>query len=82
MNEVQASTKPFPNLGAAAWIDAYQEEILTTKDEATIEAYTRILEKFAVWLSLRASQLRPVPSPGDDAHRHRGLSRDAAQFQL
>ena len=52
MNEVQASTKPFPNQGAAAWIDAYQEEILTTKDEATIEAYTRILEKFAVWLSL------------------------------
>ena len=53
MDEAQASTKPFPNQGAAAWIDAYQEEILTTKDEATIEAYTRILEKFAEWLSLR-----------------------------
>ena len=53
MDEVQASTKPFPNQGVAAWIDAYQEEILTTKDEATIEAYTRVLEKFAEWLSLR-----------------------------
>ena len=82
MDEVQVSTESFPNQGAAAWIDAYQEEILTAKDEATIEAYTRILEKFAEWLSLRASQLRPVPSPGDDAQRHRGLSRYAAQFQL
>ncbi len=53
MDEAQASTKPFPNQGDAAWIDAYQEEILITKDEATIEAYTRILEKFAEWLSLR-----------------------------
>ncbi len=80
MDEAQASTKPFPERRAAAWIDAYQEEILTTKDEAMIEAYTRILERFAEWLSFRASQLRPVPSAGDDAHRHRGLSRDAAQF--
>jgi integrase len=62
MDEVQVSTESFPNQGAAAWIDAYQEEILTTKDEATIEAYARILEKFAAWLSLRpgnSGQFRP-----------------------
>src|SRR5258708_21667984 len=36
--------------------------MLTAKDEATIEAYTRILEKFAEWLSLRpgnAGQFSP-----------------------
>ena len=53
MDEVQAQITPFPSQGAAAWIDTYQEEMLTAKDEATIEAYTRILEKFAEWLSLR-----------------------------
>src|SRR5258708_37857869 len=53
MDEVQAPITPFPGQGATDWIDAYQEEMLTAKDEATIEAYTRILEKFAEWLSLR-----------------------------
>jgi len=53
MDEVQTAITPFPSQGAAVWIDAYQEEMLTAKDEATIEAYTRILEKFAEWLSLR-----------------------------
>jgi len=82
MDEVPANRQSFPGQGAGAWIDAYQEKMLESRDEATIEAYTRVLEKFAEWLSLRASQLWPVPPPGDDAHRHRVLSRDAAQFEL
>src|SRR6266852_6459816 len=53
MDDVQAQITPFPERRATAWIDTYQEEMLTAKDEATIEAYTRILEKFAEWLSLR-----------------------------
>jgi len=53
MDEVRAPITPFPERRATAWIDTYREEMLTAKDEATIETYTRILEKFAAWLSLR-----------------------------
>jgi site-specific recombinase XerD len=53
MNEAQTSLIPFPERRAAVWIDAYQEEMLQARDEATIEAYTRILEKFTEWLSFR-----------------------------
>ncbi len=53
MDEVPANRQPFPGQGAGAWIDACQEEMLESRDEATIEAYTRILGKFAEWLSLR-----------------------------
>jgi site-specific recombinase XerD len=44
---------PFPEQGAESWIHTYRGELLQARDEATIEAYTRILEKFAAWLSLR-----------------------------
>jgi site-specific recombinase XerD len=44
---------PFFSQDAGIWIAVYAEEVLATKDEATIEAYIRILEKFAGWLSLR-----------------------------
>jgi len=50
---VQTSLTRFPSQGAVAWIGAYQEEMLTAKNKATLEAYTRILEKFAEWLALR-----------------------------
>ena len=53
MDEVPANRQPFPGQGAGAWIDAYQEEMLQARDEATIETYTRILEKFTAWLALR-----------------------------
>ena len=62
MNEAQTSLIPFPERRAAAWIAAYQEDMLQTRDGATIEAYTRVLEKFAEWLSLRpgnSGQFRP-----------------------
>ena len=68
---MQASTKPFPNQGTAAWIGAYQEEMLTAKNKATIEAYTRILEKFAEWLALR---------PGTSGQFHpRSMTRTAIE---
>jgi hypothetical protein len=47
MDEAQTSLTFSPGQRAAIWIDAYQEEMLEARDEATIEAYTRILEKFA-----------------------------------
>ncbi len=53
MDTVPAEIQPFFSQEASIWIAVYAEEVLATKDEATIEAYTRILEKFAEWLSLR-----------------------------
>jgi len=53
MNEAQTSLTFSPERQAVGWIAVYQEEMLDTRDEATIEAYTRILEKFTEWLSLR-----------------------------
>jgi hypothetical protein len=38
---------------AGAWITAYTLDVLAAKDGATIEAYTRTLKRFAVWLSAR-----------------------------
>ena len=62
MDEVPANRQPFPGQGSAAWIDAYQEEMLQARDEATIETYTRVLEKFTARLALRpgnSGQFRP-----------------------
>ncbi len=62
MDEVPANIQPFPGQGSAAWIDTYQEEMLQARDEATIETYTRVLEKFTAWLALRpgnSGQFRP-----------------------
>jgi len=53
MDTVPANVQPFPGQGADVWIEAYKEEVLAAKDEATIEAYIRILEKFAAWLTIR-----------------------------
>ncbi|HLZ60752.1 MAG TPA: tyrosine-type recombinase/integrase [Ktedonosporobacter sp.] len=41
---------------ASAWIIAYMQEVLASRDEATKEAYTRILSRFAGWLSERPGQ--------------------------
>ena len=71
MDEVQTSLTPFPSQEAVAWIGAYQEEMLTAKNKATIEAYTRILEKFAEWLALR---------PGTSGQFHpRSMTRTAIE---
>lgn len=40
----------FPQPEAAAWIDAYQHAWLSQKDEATIDAYRRILQQFVAWV--------------------------------
>ena len=53
MNETSAMIRPFPGEIAETRIVAYTEEMLAARDEATIEAYTCILEKFANWLALR-----------------------------
>ena len=73
MNEISAQTQHLPGEIAETWIAAYTEEMLEAREEATIEAYTRVLEKFACWLS-PPWQLRPIPSAGHHPHSYRGLS--------
>src|SRR5258708_21825533 len=74
MDEVPANRQPFPGQGAGAWIDAYHEKMLESRDEATIETYTRVLEKFAEWLSLR---------PGNSGQfLHQAMTRTAIECFL
>jgi hypothetical protein len=50
---VFARISPFPGQDADAWIAAYRDEVLQSKDAATIDAYCRILTKFTNWLAQR-----------------------------
>ena len=44
---------PFPPLGNQEWIEDYQQACLTKLDEATIDAYLRILRQFTEWVAKR-----------------------------
>lgn len=43
----------FPELGAEQWITDYQQACLSKRDEATIDAYVRILRQFTEWVAKR-----------------------------
>ena len=49
---------PFPQLGAQEWIESYQQACLTKLDEATVDAYTRILRQFTAWVATRPGHHR------------------------
>lgn len=51
--EPLANMTPFPGQDAEIWITAYTQEALEHRDQRTIEAYTRILKRFADWLALK-----------------------------
>src|SRR5258708_857234 len=49
-------TKPsnivaFPQVRASVWIEDYQQDCLMQKDEATVDAYLRILRQFTAWVA-------------------------------
>src|SRR6266702_4664593 len=44
---------PFPQLGNEEWIESYHQACLTKLDEATIDAYLRILHQFTEWVAKR-----------------------------
>jgi site-specific recombinase XerD len=48
----------FPQLDAKALIDGYQQDCLTQKDEATVDAYLRILRQFTAWVAERPGHSR------------------------
>ena len=41
----------FPQLDAKVWIESYQQDCLMQKDEATVDAYVRILRQFTAWVA-------------------------------
>ena len=49
---------PFPQSGAEAWIEGYQQARLAQKDAATIDVYLRILRQFAQWIAERPGHKR------------------------
>ena len=49
---------PFPQLGAQEWIENYQQACLTNLDDATVDAYTRILRQFTAWVATRPGHHR------------------------
>jgi site-specific recombinase XerD len=74
MGTVPVNVQPFPGQGADVWIEPYKEEVLAAKDAATIEAYIRILEKFAAWLTIR---------PGNSGQFHpQAMTRTAIECFL
>src|SRR5207245_11625760 len=47
----------FPHAGTSVWIDGYQQDCLDARcDEATVDAYVRILRQFTAWVAKRAGQ--------------------------
>ena len=53
---------PFPQLGNAEWITGYHHACLTKRNEATIDAYLRILRQLTEWVANRpghGKQFRP-----------------------
>jgi site-specific recombinase XerD len=44
---------PFPHIGNEEWIEGYHQACLTKLDEATIDAYLRILRQFTEWVAGR-----------------------------
>jgi site-specific recombinase XerD len=52
----QSNIVPFPQIGAKEWIESYQQACLTKHDEATIDAYMRILRQFTAWVAKRPGQ--------------------------
>ncbi|BCL78993.1 tyrosine recombinase XerD [Ktedonobacteria bacterium brp13] len=69
-----AIIQPFPGQDAETWITAYREEILASKDAATIATYTRILTKFADYLAHR---------PGNHEQFHpQAITRTSVEFFL
>jgi site-specific recombinase XerD len=43
----------FPQFGNIVWIESYQQARLTKLDEATVDAYLRILRQFTEWVAKR-----------------------------
>ena len=56
---------------AETWIVEYTQTVLASRDQATIDAYTRVLKRFTSWLA---------EQPGSQGHFHpRNITRTAVE---
>jgi site-specific recombinase XerD len=73
-NDLATNVSAFPGQDAEQWISTYRDEVLASRDAATIAAYTRILRAFADWLTHR---------PGNYEQFHpQAITRTAIEFFL
>jgi site-specific recombinase XerD len=64
----------FPMPPVERWIEEYRDSYLASKDKATVEAYTRVLQQFATWLA---------GQPGSQGQFHpRTITRTAVEIFL
>ena len=60
----------FPQVGASVWTLGYEQDCLRQKDEATVDAYMRILRQFTAWVAKLPGQSGQfVPSQAHDDRR-------------
>src|SRR2546423_11740354 len=60
MTELSPLTS-FPQTEASPWISAYHQARLLQKDEATVDAYLRILRQFTAWGDRPSRARQTVP---------------------
>jgi site-specific recombinase XerD len=73
-HDLATNVSTFPGQDAEQWISAYRDEVLASRDAATIATYTRILRAFALFLAHR---------PGNHEQFHpQAITRTAIEFFL
>lgn len=73
-NDLATNVSPFPGQDIEQWIAVYRDEVLASRDAATIATYSRILRSFAHWLAHR---------PGNHEQFHpQAITRTAIEFFL
>lgn len=51
---------PFPDFGTNTWIVQYQQACLTSRNDATVDAYLRIVRQFLAWVAGRPGHGKQV----------------------
>lgn len=72
--DAASTIRVFPMPPVERWIEEYRGSYLTSRDKATVEAYTRVLKQFATWLA---------GQPGSQGQFHpRTITRTAIEIFL
>ncbi len=72
--DAASTIRIFPLPSAETWIEEYTRTSLTSRDQATIEAYSHVLKRFTSWLA---------EQPGSQGQFHpRNITRTAVEIFL
>jgi len=72
--DAPSTIRVFPAPPIERWIEEFRGSYLASKDKATVEAYTRVLKQFAIWLA---------GQPGSQGQFHpRTITRTAVEIFL